>query len=207
MRAKAELWGDFALPPLRGSASGRPVLRLGWPDDHEISLEFRQIDQAAPPRSMTSAVFGDLAYDFGWRRPYDYKLFGVVFPLTLVIPCDEDAEIEPAQIDAFLNFEAIKDRTSELVTRVIFDYYLGIVEERRTMAGPAFADELAPHLKAPSHLASLIQPTELVVQQTFGSNERVVGLLFDCSWDPSLGLAVKFVNETIQEIGPQDIVL
>ena len=50
-------------------------------------------------------------------------------------------------------------------------------------------------------------PTEIVVQQSFGAEERVIGLLFRCTWEPELGLAVKIVNEEIEEVGTQDIVL
>ncbi|WP_407665834.1 DUF6985 domain-containing protein [Mycolicibacterium aubagnense] len=35
----------------------------------------------------------------------------------------------------------------------------------------------------------------------------MIGLLFDCTWEPELGVAVKFVDETVAEVGPQDIVL
>nr|WP_241010983.1 hypothetical protein [Mycobacterium gordonae] len=39
------------------------------------------------------------------------------------------------------------------------------------------------------------------------STDRVVALMYSCSWDVELGLAVKFVNESIVEVGPQNIVL
>ncbi|WP_425557580.1 DUF6985 domain-containing protein [Herbaspirillum huttiense] len=35
----------------------------------------------------------------------------------------------------------------------------------------------------------------------------MVGVLFQCTWEPELGLAVKFVNEEVEEVGTQDIVL
>jgi hypothetical protein len=48
----------------------------------------------------------------------------------------------------------------------------------------------------------------MIIQRSFTDpRERVVGLLFDCSWDVSLGLAVKFINEHLSEVGTQDIVL
>ncbi|MBS0361126.1 MAG: hypothetical protein JSR98_07075 [Proteobacteria bacterium] len=156
---------------------------------------------------MMHPILGGLEYDLVWRRTYEYRLFGRIFPITLVVPSDEGDEIEPAQVEAFRRFERIKDQTGDLVTSAIFDHYLGIVDERRAMAGDKLADEIAPFITEPSQLASLVTPTELLIQETFGSNRRVVGLLFDCRWDPSLGLAVKFVDETIEEVGPQDIVL
>jgi hypothetical protein len=159
------------------------------------------------PSVMNDPVLGELAYESDWRRSHEYRLFGRTFQITLVVPCDEGAEIEPAQIEAFLRFEAIRDQTPDLVVSAVLDYYLGIVDERREMAGAGLADKVAPLIATAEQLAPLIKPTELLIQQTLGSNKRVVGLLFDCCWDTSLGLAVKFVNESIEEVGPQDIVL
>ena len=90
---------------------------------------------------------------------------------------------------------------------MIFDYYLDNVEEYREKLGPEFADEMAPNIDGLDQLVPLIKPTELIVQQSFSSGDRIVGLLFTCSWEPELGLAVKFVNELIEEVGTQDIVL
>lgn len=160
-----------------------------------------------PASVMTHPILGELDYEFGWRRDYEYRLFGITFPITLVVPGDEGDAIEPAQVEAFLGFERMKDRSPDLVLSAIFDHYLSIVDERRAMAGAELADEIAPLVTERHQLVSLVKPTELVIQETFGSNERVVGLLFDCRWAPSLGLAVRFVNETIEEVGPQDIVL
>lgn len=157
--------------------------------------------------TMMHPVLGALEHDLLWRRVYEYRLFGRTFAITLVVPGEEGDEIEPAQVEAFRRFESIKDEIGNLVTSAIFDHYLRIVDERRAMAGDELADKIAPLITAPDQLASLVRPTELLIQETFGSNRRVVGLLFDCRWDPSLGLAVKFVDETIEEVGPQDIVL
>ncbi|WP_406851113.1 DUF6985 domain-containing protein [Herbaspirillum huttiense] len=64
-----------------------------------------------------------------------------------------------------------------------------------------------PKIENSLQLKSLIKPTEIVIQQSFGTGDRVVGVLFQCTWEPELGLAVKFVNEEVEEVGTQDIVL
>jgi hypothetical protein len=156
---------------------------------------------------MLSKVFGDLEYQYGWIGKYELRIFGATLAIKLVVPCDEGADIEPAQMDAFVRFEESGHRASTSLESTLFDYYLAIVEERRAMAGPGLADTVAPVIETPDQLAALIAPTELIVQQSLGSKQRVIGLLFRCSWDPELGLAVKFVDERIHEIGPQDIVL
>jgi hypothetical protein len=40
----------------------------------------------------------------------------------------------------------------------------------------------------------------------FPRNRRTVGLLFESKWESSLGVAVKFENENLSEVGFQDIV-
>lgn len=95
----------------------------------------------------------------------------------------------------------------QLSEHAIYDYYDDIFEDCCLKVGTEFADQLAPKIENIEQLSALIKPTEIIVQQSFGSEDRIIGLLFSSSWDPELGLAVKFVNEVISEVGTQDIVL
>nr|WP_198985034.1 hypothetical protein [Herbaspirillum sp. ASV7] len=152
-------------------------------------------------------AFGDLEYQYGWARPYTYLLWGETTNVKMIIPCDEGADIEKAQREAFIYFDAQKNQLMPLIEQSMFDYYQGICDEYRSTLGTEFSDARCPKIKTPSQLKSLVKPTEIVIQQSFGSEERVVGLLFQCTWEPELGLAVKIVNEEIEEVGTQDIVL
>jgi hypothetical protein len=156
---------------------------------------------------MHDKVFGEIDYEYGWFRNYTYKIFDTEAKIKLVIPCDEGQEIEPAQKDAFIRFDSNKNDMAASAEKAIFSYYLGIVDEYREKLGVEFADELAPKIDKPDHLALLVKPTEIIFQQSFSSQDRIVGLLFTCAWEPELGLAVKFVNELIEDVGTQDIVL
>ena len=157
--------------------------------------------------SMEDTLFGAMEYDYGWIGGYSYKLFGEHVNVSLVVPCDEGDEIEPTQRKAFSAFNAKRDELAAQAEAAIFDYYQREVEGWRDQFGVESADELAPVINEPAELASLIEPTEIIIRRTHGSADRVVGLLFSCSWAPQLGLAVKFFNESIEEVGPQDIVL
>jgi hypothetical protein len=129
------------------------------------------------------------------------------YSVTLVVPCDKGGEIEPAQREAFTKFERAKDRLTSAAASAAYDYYLKIADEVRERVGPESADQIAPVIEKIDDLASIVTPTEFLVQQSYESDARIIGLLFDCSWEPSLGLAVKFENEHIVEVGTQDIVL
>jgi hypothetical protein len=155
---------------------------------------------------MKDFVLGELKYDYGWSRPYNLEFFGESYPVRLVIPCDEDSDIDSAQRDAFINFEKSIHRLLANAEEAVFGYYQTIRDEYREKLGE-FADEKAPIVAEKQEMKKIITPAEVILQESFGSDERIVGLLFDCSWDPALGVAVKIVNEVIGEVGPQDIVL
>lgn len=69
------------------------------------------------------------------------------------------------------------------------------------------ADEAAPLVESANDLRAIVRLNTLFFPEDFGSGKRVAGLLADCSWDPALGLAVRFEDERIVGVGPQDIVL
>lgn len=63
-----------------------------------------------------------------------------------------------------------------------------------------------PIISGKQDLVRLVKPTTLFVPEPLLLDDRVIGLLYDCTWEPELALAVKIVNETVEEVGPQDIV-
>jgi hypothetical protein len=152
-------------------------------------------------------VLGDLTYHYGWVRDYGMRVFDAEVTVQLFIACAEDAEIEAAQRAAYEAFNGSKDALVEQAEPALFSYYTGIVGELREQFGAPLADEMAPLITRKEQLKSLLTPTQLFIQRAFGKPTRIVGLLFNCSWEPELGLAVKFVDEKIVDIGPQDIVL
>lgn len=156
---------------------------------------------------MDDVTFGNIDYEFGWRGGYSYSIFGKNYSVVLVVPCDEGEEIEPAQRKAFAEFERAKSQLTEAAAIAVYDYYLKIADEVCERYGPEFAEKIAPPIEKVDDLGSIVTPTELLVQQSYEGGDRIIGLLFDCSWEPSLGLAVKIENEHIVEVGTQDIVL
>jgi hypothetical protein len=151
--------------------------------------------------------FGDLSYQDGWAGTYCYPFFGHDVTVKLFVPCDEGDDIEATQSAALTRFDAAKPRLVLEAQHAIYRYYRAIADDYRGRLGSALADTRAPVLSNPDDLQALVTPTELIVQQSFDTGHRVIGLLFDCTWEPSLGLAVKFVNETLDAVGTQDIVL
>ncbi|WP_071849853.1 hypothetical protein [Duganella sp. HH105] len=152
-------------------------------------------------------VLGDLSYEYGWIRPYRVQFAGSMTDIQLVVPCDEGDSIEDAQRAAFTEFDTAKNLYAQQAETAIYHHYLSACAEYRERFGPDFADQMAPIIIEQRQIVPLITPTQLIIQQSFSTGDRVVGLLYMCSWEPELGLAVKFVNGSIDEVGTQDIIL
>ncbi|MDP1978673.1 hypothetical protein [Undibacterium sp.] len=158
-------------------------------------------------KKLKDQILGDLSYEYGWTRPYGCIFLGKKVSVNLAISCDEGDEIESSQREAFQRFDEKADSFLAQAEVAIFEYYQSNCQEYRDRFGIEFADEMAPIIHSQSQLGTIVLPIEIIIKQSFGANERIVGLLYDCSWEPSLGLAVKFVDECLEEVGVQDIVL
>lgn len=156
---------------------------------------------------MRDSLFGDIDEN-GRAGTCSWSIFSAAVTTPLAIDWYDDEEIEPAQRDAYVAFNARKDEMCARAEAAIFGYYIGNMPEYRERFGPELASKWAPHITCSSELARLVTPTLVYIKRCYADpTKRVVGLLFDCSWDTSLGLAVKFVDEQVREVGPQDIVL
>lgn len=158
-------------------------------------------------RTLRDDLIGEMSYEYGWVKSYSIPFFGETAHVQLVISCYEADEIESAQRIAFTRFDANKDRYMRLAETKIFEHYQSVCDECRERFGVEFADKMAPIIKELQELKPLVNPTQVVIQQSFGTGDSVVGLLLTCSWEPELGLAVKFIGDAVSEVGPQDIVL
>lgn len=157
---------------------------------------------------MRDVLFGDIDYKFAWVGQCAWPFLGIVAGTRMIIPCDEGAEISATQREAYAAFEEHKARMCNAAEEAIFASYRENLPDLRARFGSEFADQLAPEIASAENLSLLVRPSELIIQQSFGKPpERVIGLLFECTWEPSLGLAVKFVDEQLNVVGTQDIVL
>jgi hypothetical protein len=155
-------------------------------------------------------VLGNIAFDEarGWEGLYTFAFLEREVTVPLVLGgWDEDEPVEQLQREAVQGFNLHKDELCTQAENALYANYVERRPELREQFG-SDADKLMPIISDKEGLAALLTPTTF-----FGpipprnSDERVIGILFDCTWEPELGLAVKFVNEKVDEVGPQDIVL
>lgn len=152
-------------------------------------------------------ILGELKFNLFWERDVEIIMFGKKSKIKLSIDGDESADFEKEQTDAYIKFF---DQLSDLLedaSNEIFKYYQKICFEYRERLGVKYADELVPIITNKSQIADLVKPKTLYIPWAFEKGLRTVGLLFDCSWEPEHGLAVKFDNEKVSKVGYQDIVL
>lgn len=152
-------------------------------------------------------VFGDVELiDDAWRRSYALTLFGRTWTVALVVPCD-DGEVEAGQREGFVAFERDHERILAETQAALWEHYVAIRPEYERQFGEETAAERLPELESSAELHRVLTPTTLLVQETYDDETQLIGLLLDCTWDPSLGLAVAIVDGVVTEVGPQDLVL
>ena len=152
-------------------------------------------------------IFGKIKYDYYWTRKQDMDIFGKKRSVNLLIQGEEDAEFEQAQKDAFVRFFDNITQILKEAENDIYKYYKAICQEYRDRIVDGSADETAPIISSQEEIYRLVEPTDVIFRWSFGKDVRVVGILFDCTWEPEHGLAVKFKDEKVVEVGYQDIVL
>jgi hypothetical protein len=156
--------------------------------------------------SMIDSTFGELSFDFGWRGTCEIDLFSQTHQLMLFISCDEDDPIEAAQRAAYHGFHHNQSLLRRIEQTVRDHYQRTRAELKAELDSNGFTQRF-PDSGHVDPVSAHLKPTEIVVPRSFDSGERIIAVLFDCSWDPGHGVGVKVVNESDLTVGPQDLVL
>jgi len=148
----------------------------------------------AKKRVIEVQTFGLLTHRVGdlWERQIELTLFGqkCSVPMLVNIP-KNGGDPEPNQIEAYNNFNKDIQRILRSTESAIVKHYGSLKRGKGTMA----QDEAAKVVK----LIGVMFP--------YARKRPTFGFLFNCDWDEENGLAVKFEDGQIAEVGPQDIVL
>jgi hypothetical protein len=136
-----------------------------------------------------------------------YSIFGSDYNVSVLISCWDNEEIIPCQLQAYQEFMSSVSEITASIETAIFKHFMDEAPAVRERVGPPSSAEIAPEIFKPQDLAKIAQPTDLLIIRPLSDPKRIVGLLFDCVWEPDLGLAIRIEDEEIIEVGPQDIVL
>ncbi len=152
----------------------------------------------AKPTTYDDPVFGTLSYVAGdlWKRPFGLDIFGRWQDGWLYVDIDPDEGLEQHQIDAFDGLSRAPERAARDAENAVFRYHLSLVAD-------------GEHELPPAKAAQTIFPMIAFQGITFpyAHSLPTYGLLFKPSWEVERGLAVKFENNQVVEVGFQDIIL
>jgi hypothetical protein len=133
------------------------------------------------------------------------RLFGETHVVPLHIHPFDDSQITDLQKGSFTFFMHDSSRLLSEAELRILAYYRAVCDEYRDMF-EELADERAPRVSGVDGLKSIVSVESLLVPPAFcfASGKRIINLLLQCTWD-ELGLAVKFIDNEIAQVGSQDI--
>lgn len=158
-------------------------------------------------KRMNHDVFGELYYDYGWYKEIELNLFGKLQKMELIIENEEDEQFEEIQIEAYKKFIQNKDELLKRCEEETYKYYQEVISDYRDRFRDEVKDKLAPIIKGQVDLNSLIEPKQLLFPMVFGREIREFGILCECTWEIEHGLAIKYQNEEVVEVGYQDIII
>ena len=152
-------------------------------------------------------ILGELYYNNGWYKEIKLSLFGKLQKMGLIIEGDEDAQFENSQIEAYKEFMKNKDILLKKCEEESYEYYQNVCLDYRDRLGNEFKDKLAPIVSNQDRLNNLVDPKQILFPMTFGSDIREFGILCECTWEEEHGLAIKYQDEKVVEVGYQDIII
>ncbi len=159
---------------------------------------------------MTHPLFGELHRVMGnmWDRELEIILFEKRHKIILSVDIDEDEDnyIESQQILAYQQFTQQQDKLLREAEQAMFDYYQSVCDEYRydlDINDPN--DKEVPIVSSLKGFSQLVIPEAITVP--YVRPKATIGLLCKCTWEIEHGLAVKFEEGKVVEVGYQDIVL
>lgn len=152
-------------------------------------------------------VFGSIKYNYGWVKEEEIYCWGQNRIMEIVIDAEEDAEFEHIQEEAFNRFFSNIDSLLAKAEESVFQYYQEVCSDYRDRLGDDLKDKVAPMINSKQDIIKLVSPKQVLFPMAFDEDIREVGILLDCTWEKEHGLAIKFQNEEVVEVGYQDIIL
>jgi hypothetical protein len=160
-----------------------------------------------PQREIRDDVLGTLRFDQYWTRPIEVTMLGRQWPASLLVRGELEQAIDDEQRQAFRFFGENHVAMLADGERALLEYYQAVAPEYRASLGTEEGGRILPMVSEPQELAAMLTLSHVILPWSFSAGERVVGLLFECKWEPEHGLGLKDVNERVVDVGFQDLVL
>jgi hypothetical protein len=162
----------------------------------------------AKQRVTREATFGELTHVAGnmWKRALQLNIFGQNWTISLSVDIDPKGGVEQNQVHAFAAFNSKTAAITAAAEKAIFQHYQTVCSEYRSRYGIRDpSDERVPLIKSVKDLYRLVEPESVTFP--YVCPRPTFGILCQCTWEEEHGLAVKYEDGKVVEVGFQDIVL
>jgi len=154
-------------------------------------------------------LFGELTYNYCWEGKTVLNIFGTDQEVFLLINGNEGEEITANQKQAYIGFQQNSAELMRKTENAIFNYYLDVFQDYQARLQDAeLIKKNAPTITRVDELIDLLKAQTLLIDYDFCDGKPIrMGILFECTWEPEHGVAVRIENGQIVETGFQDIVI
>jgi hypothetical protein len=132
---------------------------------------------------------------------------GQIITLPVRFRTDDDEAPSERQRQALTDF---LDRQADILDALegaLVEYYLETRAEAFHHYEHEYATRTHPDARDIEALAPMFRFTLVLVDYDWADEAVAIGLIADCDWDEELGVGIRVVDGTIDEIGVQDIAI
>ena len=156
---------------------------------------------------MKNELFGELTFGNGLEGYSSITLYGTTEQIDLVVNCEEGEKITDAQRASYMEYKRNVAKLLKDIEEGIFIYYKTIYKEyqQQYAEAPEEIDQRVPTVSYPEDMKRLVKPTSFIIDYDFNDGDPIhMGVLFNCTWDPSHGIAAVIISGEVVEITTQD---
>lgn len=139
-------------------------------------------------------VFGEIIFDeCYWTKSISQNIFGKVKTIEIAIDAGEDADFDQEQVESYIEFFKNINHYIQLAEESVFRFYNEKIAEKPLTN----IEDIYP----------MVSIEQIFIPVNIEPNIREIGFLGECDWEPEHGLGIRYINESIVEVGFQDVLL
>ncbi|MCD7835591.1 MAG: DUF2004 domain-containing protein [Lachnospiraceae bacterium] len=151
---------------------------------------------------MHNELFGELQFEYGWNGTTSLDWFGRNIDVDLVVDGEEDESIDSLQCESYKAFKESWNTVKEQILDAVLSYYNDLRDELGYSDG---SNDDYPEITTRTEIKEMIGLDSVIVPISGIYDGRSISLAFHCEWDKENGLGIILIDESISEIGYQDI--
>lgn len=143
--------------------------------------------------TINDEAFGQLQFDYAWKKESEQKIFGVTSKVEIIVEGnDENETIREEQRTSYREFQAKNSEIISMVEDAVYKYYQSICDSKNL-----------PKIKR-SEIANYVELTGIIFPMVINDGEISIGFLLEGECEPEHGIGVKITNGEV-EASTQDL--